>query len=237
MSNANQPGLLRRALRRFAKILLGLALALVLIAGGLKLWLRVAHAPPIAPAQAVPADFIWGVSSSAFQSEGGDVDSNMLRMNQKAVGDRKHPEDPYGSSVDFRHRYREDIALARGLGVNTYRIGINWARVEPRQGQIDQAELAYYDDLINALTEAGIPAPHHPGPFRTPGLGGGPGRLVESADGRRVPLLRPPHRRPLSFGRALVADFPTRPRVLHRSATWCESAPWAGAKRRPSAAT
>src|SRR5579872_322515 len=156
MSNTNQPGLLRRALRRFAKVLLGLALALVLLGLGLKLWLRVAPAPPIAPAQAVPAGFIWGVSSSAFQSEGGEVDSNMLRLNRKAVGDKKHPEDPYGSSVDFRHRYREDIALARGLGVNTYRIGISWARVEPRPGQIDQAELAYYDDLIKALKEAGI---------------------------------------------------------------------------------
>ncbi len=143
-------------LRRFAKVLLGLACGLALIVGGLALWLRVPPQPAVASAQALPAGFIWGVSSSAFQSEGGDVDSNILRLNKKSVGDKDKPQDPYGSSVDFRHRYREDIALARDLGVNTYRIGINWARVEPRQGQIDEAELAYYDDLIKALKEAGI---------------------------------------------------------------------------------
>lgn len=100
---------------------------------------------------AVPADFIWGVASSAFQSEGGHLDSNGIRSNDT------HPDqDRYGNSVDFRHRYREDVALAHDLGVNTYRIGINWARVEPPQGQIDQDELAYYDDLMFALKQAGI---------------------------------------------------------------------------------
>jgi beta-glucosidase len=100
---------------------------------------------------ALPADFIWGVSASGWQSEGGNVDSNWDRYNAGAEN-----QDPYGRSIDFRHRYREDIALARDLGVNTFRIGINWARVEPRDGAFDEMELAYYDDLIAALKEAGI---------------------------------------------------------------------------------
>jgi beta-glucosidase len=100
---------------------------------------------------AVPADFIWGVASSAFQSEGGHLDSNGIRSNDT------HPDqDRYGNSVDFRHRYREDIALARNMGVNTYRISINWARVEPQKGKLDADELAYYDDVIKAMKEAGI---------------------------------------------------------------------------------
>lgn len=105
----------------------------------------------VTAAQALPPDFIWGVSSSAYQSEGGALDSNWSRWNDS------HPEqDRYGNSVDFRHRYREDVALARQLGVSTFRVGINWARVEPEKGQIDQAELAFYDDLILALKQAGI---------------------------------------------------------------------------------
>ena len=96
-------------------------------------------------------DFIWGVSASGYQSEGGNVDSNWDRYNAVSP-----TQDPYGTSVDFRHRYREDVGLARDLGVNTFRIGINWARVEPRKGQFDAAELAYYDDLILAMKEAGI---------------------------------------------------------------------------------
>jgi beta-glucosidase len=58
--------------------------------------------------------------------------------------------------VDFRHRYREDVGLAKDLGVNTYRIGISWARVEPQKGKIDEAELAYYDDLMLSMKQAGI---------------------------------------------------------------------------------
>lgn len=99
---------------------------------------------------AFPADFIWGVSSSGFQSEGGDLDSNWNRLHQKP------DSDPVGLSVDFRHRYAGDIKLAHDLGVNTYRIGINWARVEPREGHYDEKELAYYDDVIGEMKKAGI---------------------------------------------------------------------------------
>ena len=105
----------------------------------------------VKPVQSLPAGFIWGVSSSAFQSEGGVLDSDWTRHN---ASDKT--QDRYGSSVDFRHRYREDVQLAHDLGVNTYRIGINWARVEPKRGQYDQAELAYYDDLTLAIKQAGI---------------------------------------------------------------------------------
>jgi beta-glucosidase len=100
---------------------------------------------------ALPANFIWGVSASGYQSEGGNVDSNWDRYNAASP-----QQDRYGRSVDFRHRYREDVALALDLGVNTFRIGINWARVEPRKGEFDAAELAYYDDLMLAMKQAGI---------------------------------------------------------------------------------
>lgn len=106
---------------------------------------------PVTAAQGLPPDFMWGVSSSAFQSEGGTLDSDWSRLNAT-----DKTQDRYGTSVDFRHRYRDDVALARDLGVNTYRMGINWARVEPQRGQFDEAELAYYDDLIASLKQAGI---------------------------------------------------------------------------------
>jgi beta-glucosidase len=99
----------------------------------------------------LPPDFIWGVSSSGYQSEGGNVDSNWDRYNAATPA-----QDRYGTSVDFRHRYREDIALAAGMGCNTFRIGINWARVERSKGRFDEAEMAYYDDVIRAMKEAGV---------------------------------------------------------------------------------
>lgn len=99
----------------------------------------------------LPEDFVWGVSASGWQSEGGNVDSNWDRYNRETAG-----QDPYGRSVDFRHRYREDIGLAKAMGCNTFRIGINWARVEREAGTWDEGELAYYDDVIAAMLEAGM---------------------------------------------------------------------------------
>lgn len=99
----------------------------------------------------LPGDFIWGVSASGYQSEGGALDSNWDRYNAATPG-----QDAYGSSVDFRHRYAEDIGLAKDLGVDTFRIGINWARVERRKGCVDEVELAYYDDVIRTMKRAGL---------------------------------------------------------------------------------
>ena len=147
---------MKRTLRVLSKVLLVATVGLGCAWVALGWALRLPPAPAVAPARPLPADFLWGVSSSAFQSEGGNVDSTSLRANAASIKAGKPPQDPIGNSVDFRHRYREDIALARGLGINTYRISISWARVEPRRGQVDVAELAYYDDVIAALKEAGI---------------------------------------------------------------------------------
>jgi beta-glucosidase len=98
-----------------------------------------------------PEGFLWGVSTAGFQSEGGDTASIWAEWDrQERVRDR------IGKSVDFLHRYREDVDLAAGMGSNTFRISIEWDRVEPEKGVIDQGALAYYDDLIDAITEKGM---------------------------------------------------------------------------------
>lgn len=110
-----------------------------------------------APSRSSPAPapldrgFFWGVSSSGFQSEGSSPDSNWTRY--VAAG---RTDDKVGTSVDFRHRYREDIGLAARLGVKVYRVGVEWARLEPRPGVIDRGELAYYDSVISAIVAAGM---------------------------------------------------------------------------------
>jgi beta-glucosidase len=117
----------------FSSLGRSLKLALVLVLA-LLAWMAwcFQHPTPLSVTAAapMPPGFLWGVSSSAFQSEGGRIDSVWSDFN---AAEKKH--DRYGKSVDFRHRYREDVALARDLGVNTYRIGINWARVEPSPGR------------------------------------------------------------------------------------------------------
>ena len=107
--------------------------------------------PP--PAQADADPFLWGVAISGYQSEGSAPDSNWRRYEQAGTSSIK---DPYVNAVDFRHRYAEDIANAKALGVKVFRFGVEWARIEPRKGVLDQTELAYYDDVVAKIRAAGM---------------------------------------------------------------------------------
>ena len=106
-----------------------------------------------ARAGAVPGSFLWGVATSGYQSEGSAPDSNWQRYERSGASAIK---DPYGDAVDFRHRYAEDIANAKALGVGVFRFGVEWARVEPREGVVDQTELACYDDVVATILDAGL---------------------------------------------------------------------------------
>ncbi|MFF0609328.1 family 1 glycosylhydrolase [Nocardia tengchongensis] len=99
----------------------------------------------------LPAGFLWGVAGSGFQSEGYSPDSNWSRH---AASGKTH--DPVGTSVDFLHRYRDDIARARDLGVGVFRFSVEWARLEPAPGQYDPAAWAYYDDIVATIRAAGM---------------------------------------------------------------------------------
>ncbi|TDV44944.1 family 1 glycosylhydrolase [Actinophytocola oryzae] len=97
--------------------------------------------------------FLWGVATSGYQSEGGAPDSNWRRYEQAHTSSIK---DPYADAVDFRHRYAEDIANAKAMGVRVFRFGVEWARIEPTKGVLDQEELAYYDDVVDHVVDAGM---------------------------------------------------------------------------------
>ncbi|MEU2253850.1 family 1 glycosylhydrolase [Nocardia xishanensis] len=112
-----------------------------------------AQARPAPPTQVQPfgSDFLWGVAASGYQSEGHAPDSNWSRY--VAAG---KTEDPYEDAIDFYSRYRSDIELAAQLGVRVYRIGIEWARLQPRPGEWDEAGFRFYDNVIAAIQAAGM---------------------------------------------------------------------------------
>lgn len=97
------------------------------------------------------SDFLWGVASSGFQAEGYSPDSNWRRY---AESDKA--ADRIGNSIDFFHRYKSDIELARQMGVKVYRVGVEWARVEPQPGVRSAEGVAFYDDLIASIVDAGM---------------------------------------------------------------------------------
>ena len=107
-----------------------------------------------------PHDFTWGAASSSYQIEGAhDADGK-----GPSVWDtfcRKPGAIRGGHTGDvacdhYRH-WRDDIAIMRDMGLHAYRLSISWPRVLPLgTGRVNAAGLAFYDELIDGLLEAGI---------------------------------------------------------------------------------
>jgi beta-glucosidase len=112
--------------------------------------------PPLA---ALRPDFIWGVSTSSFQIEGAAREDGRGPSVWDTYGERGEiaNHDTGEIACDHYHRYREDVALMRRLGVQAYRFSVAWPRVLPQgRGAANEKGLAFYDRLIDALLEADI---------------------------------------------------------------------------------
>ncbi|MCC7451133.1 MAG: family 1 glycosylhydrolase [Anaerolineae bacterium] len=92
-----------------------------------------------------PAGFLWGVAGAAHQIEGGNVNGDSWVL-EHTLGS------PYvessGDACDHYHRYADDIALIASLGFNTYRFSLEWARIEPAEGEFSSAALEHYRRML-----------------------------------------------------------------------------------------
>src|SRR5579875_52182 len=103
-----------------------------------------AHAA-VAKSRTAPPGFLWGTAISAYQSEGNNTNADVwLLENLKPTVYR----DRSGDACDSYNRYAEDIALNAALGLNCYRFGIEWSRIEPSPGAFSNAELDHYARVL-----------------------------------------------------------------------------------------
>jgi beta-glucosidase len=100
-----------------------------------------------------PHGFLWGAATAAHQVEGGNINSDAWLLEHV---DGTIFSEPSGDACDHYHRYREDIALLASLGFNAYRFSIEWARVEPEEGEFSLAQLDHYRRMLAACHEHGI---------------------------------------------------------------------------------
>ena len=105
-------------------------------------------------------DFLWGAASSAYQIEGYSLEDGggASIWHTFAHTPGKIAYDDHGDiACDAYHRYEEDIALLKELGVKAYRFSTSWARIEPNADGIwNEAGIAYYDKLVDGCLAAGI---------------------------------------------------------------------------------
>ncbi|MFH0791615.1 MAG: family 1 glycosylhydrolase [bacterium] len=104
-----------------------------------------------------PDHFLWGAATAAYQIEGGILKSDWSE---------KYPA---GLACDHYNRYEEDFSLLQELNLNTYRMSVEWSRLEAENGLFNQKEFDYYRAMLRSLKSKGITVMvtlHH---FTSPG--------------------------------------------------------------------
>jgi beta-glucosidase len=105
-------------------------------------------------------DFLWGAATSAYQIEGATAEDGRgvsIWDAFCAAPGKVRNQDSGAVACDFYHRYRQDIALMRELGLDAFRFSIAWPRVMPDgHGPVNEAGLDFYDRLVDDLLDAGI---------------------------------------------------------------------------------
>lgn len=97
--------------------------------------------------------FLWGAATSAHQIEGHCDQNDWWAWEQEGHiegGARS------GAATDHRARFREDLGLAAGLGLNSYRFSIEWSRIEPEEGRWDESAIGWYRELVAECERRGL---------------------------------------------------------------------------------
>lgn len=105
-------------------------------------------------------DFVWGVSTSAFQIEGGHDQDGKGPSIWDEFASRRNTianNDSPNTAANFFENYKEDIALLKELGIPNFRLSLSWARIIPEgTGAVNQAGLDFYHKVLDACIEQGI---------------------------------------------------------------------------------
>src|SRR5215468_3247857 len=100
--------------------------------------------------------FRFGVATAATQIEDMNTATDWyLWTRPKADGGLGHGTF-VGDATRGYSRAMDDVGLVAALGVDSYRFSIEWARIEPVRGMIDEAAIAHYRDELTALRAMGI---------------------------------------------------------------------------------
>jgi beta-glucosidase len=108
----------------------------------------------------MPAGFLWGAATAAYQVEGAVTEDGRGPSIWDTFGHtpgRVAGGDTGDVAVDHYHRYPGDVALMADLGLNSYRFSVAWPRIQPDgRGAANQRGLDFYRRLVDELLAHGI---------------------------------------------------------------------------------
>jgi beta-glucosidase/6-phospho-beta-glucosidase/beta-galactosidase len=102
-----------------------------------------------------PENFTFGVATAGFQIEGGYNGVDEPRNNWADWEDSGRIARA-GRANNFWHDYEHQLDLAAAMGLQSFRLSIEWTRVEPRDGEIDETAVAHYRAILAAIHDRGM---------------------------------------------------------------------------------
>jgi beta-glucosidase len=110
--------------------------------------------------QSFPKDFVWGCATASYQIEGAAKEDGRGASNWDVFSHtpgKVANGDTGDVACDSYHRYLDDIALLKNLGVKAYRMSMSWSRIFPEgRGKPNAKGVDYYNRVVDALLAAGI---------------------------------------------------------------------------------
>ena len=108
---------------------------------------------PPAPLLPTTGGFLWGASTSAHQTEGNNRNSNWWHLEQSPSSPFSEPS---GDAIDSYNRFPTDMRLLAEAGLTAYRFSIEWSRIEPTPGVVDETQLQHYRTMIETARQFGL---------------------------------------------------------------------------------
>lgn len=103
-----------------------------------------------------PEKFLWGAASAAAQVEGAWQEDGKCPSIWDIAGKHIKTGEDCHIACDHYHRYQEDVALMKQLGLKSYRFSVSMCRVMPEEGKINPKGLDFYKRLVAELRKADI---------------------------------------------------------------------------------
>jgi beta-glucosidase len=102
-----------------------------------------------------PESFLWGAATAAHQVEGGNTNSDWWAFEHAPYTAARESS---GDGIDHWNRYADDLRLLASLGHSAHRFSVEWARVEPAEGEFSSAAIRHYRAVLDEVHANGMVA-------------------------------------------------------------------------------
>lgn len=96
-------------------------------------------------------DFLWGAATASYQIEGNNSNSDWWQWEEKGK-----TIDKSGRACDYWNKFKDDHILLEELGVNAFRLSLEWSRIEPEENRFSKENIDYYREILKDLKNRNI---------------------------------------------------------------------------------